>query len=214
MELPNITLDKFKDFFRYYAGTPKQDEALEILYKAMPTSLLEDDTRWIVTYRTPEKEVTPEIPEEVIELICEFEGFRPEVYECPAGIATIGYGSTFYESGVAVRFGDAPISEARAKNLMRGVCNDFWRILEKTIPYWSEMNNYQRGCLLSFGYNVGVDFYNNENFETITYVLSDRDYERMDYALHLYINPGTAAEYGLIRRRDAEYAMWCKECKS
>ncbi len=40
-------------------------------------------------------------------------------YLCPAGVATIGYGNTFYESGVRVTLSDAPVTKARAEELMR-----------------------------------------------------------------------------------------------
>ena len=34
----------------------------------------------------------------------QFEGFRSKPYLCPAGIATIGYGSTYYSDGRKVTY--------------------------------------------------------------------------------------------------------------
>ena len=48
------------------------------------------------------------------ELIKEFEGFRSQAYQCPAGQWTIGYGSTTYEDGTKVKEGDT-INEADAE---------------------------------------------------------------------------------------------------
>ena len=38
-----------------------------------------------------------------------FEGFSSAPYTCPAGVATIGYGNTFYEDGSKVTLQDKPI---------------------------------------------------------------------------------------------------------
>ena len=52
-----------------------------------------------------------------IALIREFEGFfSKEAYKCPAGVWTIGYGSTHYEDGQAVKSGDV-ISQAYAEKI-------------------------------------------------------------------------------------------------
>ena len=206
--VPNIQLDKFRDFFRYYKGTPNQDEALEILWKAMPVSLLEPDTAWILKFREPEPKVESKIPAAAIDLICEFEGFRENVYDDGVGVPTIGFGSTFYENNDRVAWGDPPITRERARSLMLLVCEDFWDYLEKHIPFWSQMTDGQKGCILSFSYNCGKAFYGANGFTTITNVLSSRNYADIDYALHLYVNPGSPVETGLRRRRDAEFALW------
>ena len=53
-----------------------------------------------------------------IELCKRFEGFRSKPYLCPAGIPTIGYGSTIYRSGQKVTLNDAPITEEQAEEMM------------------------------------------------------------------------------------------------
>ena len=40
------------------------------------------------------------------DLIREFEGCKLVAYKCPAGVWTIGYGSTFYADGTPVKEGD------------------------------------------------------------------------------------------------------------
>ena len=47
-----------------------------------------------------------------------FEGYRAAPYLCPAGIPTIGYGSTYYSNGVKVTLKDAPITEPQAHDLL------------------------------------------------------------------------------------------------
>jgi GH24 family phage-related lysozyme (muramidase) len=72
------------------------------------------------------------------------------------------------------------------------------------------MNENQQGALLSFAYNLGVDFYGNPNFNTITKVLRNKEWSKVPGALELYRNPGTKVEAGLLRRRKAEGALWVR----
>ena len=50
---------------------------------------------------------------DAVALICEFEGFRPTVYNDGVGVATIGYGSTFYLDGRSVTWNDGPLLSRR-----------------------------------------------------------------------------------------------------
>ena len=52
--MSRLTLDGFKNFFKYYNSGTKQQEGIEELWKAMPVSLLEEEAGWIVLYRTPD----------------------------------------------------------------------------------------------------------------------------------------------------------------
>lgn len=54
----------------------------------------------------------------VLELVKRFEGFMAHPYLCPAGVPTIGYGSTYYMDGRMVRLGDPPISKETAERLV------------------------------------------------------------------------------------------------
>ena len=82
------------------------------------------------------------------------------MYTCGAGVATIGYGSTFYEDGMPVEYGDSPIDEPTARRMMLNIAKtDFWDVIRVRIPYWNEMTQGQQGALLSFAYNVGAGFY-------------------------------------------------------
>ena len=45
-----------------------------------------------------------------IDLIKKFEGFKAKPYKCPAGVNTIGYGSTFYPDGSKVKLTDPEIT--------------------------------------------------------------------------------------------------------
>ena len=51
-------------------------------------------------------------------IIKKWEGFRSKPYLCPAGVATIGYGSTVYPDGRAVSLRDPSITEAQAVEIL------------------------------------------------------------------------------------------------
>ena len=84
---------------------------------------------------------------------------------------------------------------------------EFLPALQK-IPYWSEMNDYQHGALLSFAYNLGAGFYGGSNFNTITRNLREKNWAAIPKTLEIYRNPGTNVEAGLLRRRRAEGKLW------
>lgn len=53
-----------------------------------------------------------------VALCKQFEGFSSKPYLCPAGIPTIGYGSTYYADGSKVKLTDQAISEPAAADLL------------------------------------------------------------------------------------------------
>jgi len=212
--MAKLTIDEFENFFKYFkgeeGGQPQQSDAVGILYQAMPSSLLDDGCAWIKRYReTPPAPIsTGGIPQAAVDLIKEFEGFRSAPYNDGVGVATIGFGATFYENGTKVSYSDQPITEARGEELLKYHLEYFWNTQEASIPYWSEMSDGQRGCLLSFSYNIGANFYGSSGCNTITGALRDKRWGDVPDALRLYVNPGTSVEAGLRRRREAEIELW------
>jgi len=92
--------------------------------------------------------------------------------------------------------------------LMFDIEKRFLPVLEKSIPYWNEMNDNQRGAILSFAYNLGANFYNSSGFATLSRVLKEKKWNEVPKTLELYRNPGSKVEEGLLRRRRAEGRLW------
>ena len=204
--MPEINLI---DCFTYYKGEPHQKEAIQLLQSAMPDSLLKSKCAWVTKWReTPE--VPPStVPPQCLDIIASFEGFRASPYLCPAGVPTIGYGSTFYPDGQRVELTDAPITEPKAKEMLATICKkDFWDVLKNTIPYWENMSDNQRSALTDFGFNLGAHFFGSPGFATISACLRDKAWDEVPDALLLYRNPGSSFEEGLRRRREAEGELW------
>ena len=145
-----------------------------------------------------------------VELIKEFEGCHLYAYPDPLTgkePITIGWGSTKDFNGQPFRLGKRITQEYADKLLIFDIEQRFLPSLQK-IPYWNEMNDNQRGALLSFAYNLGARFYGSSNFNTITRVLKNKEWDKVSDALYLYRNPGTNVEKGLARRRTAEGKLW------
>lgn len=207
--MTRLTQKGFSNFFEYWKGQPQQSDAVALLYEAMPASLLEEDASWIQKYRETPPKPENDIPQAAIDLIKEFEGFRSAPYNDGMNIPTIGWGNTFYENGVKVQYSDQPITEARGEEILAFHLIYFWGTQESTIPFWNEMSDGQRSCLLSFSYNCGANFFGfTGGFNTISGALKDKRWTDVPAALRLYVNPGTSTEAGLRRRREAEIELW------
>ncbi|MGL6349156.1 MAG: lysozyme [Aeromonas sp.] len=145
------------------------------------------------------------IPKAAIDLIKEFEGCELTAYDDGVGVATIGYGATFYQDGSKVKLGQT-ITQRAADELLVFHLKQFWNRLQTT-PHWSEMTPEQRGCLLSFSFNTGWTF-GAEGFNTLNRTIKNKSWDLVPTSLLLYVNPGTSTEAGLRRRRKAEAALW------
>ena len=145
-----------------------------------------------------------------VELIKEFEGCYLDVYPDPLTRGkpyTVGWGCTRKRDGSEWRLGESITQEEADDLLIEQLEDDYLPQLQK-IPVWDELNANQQGAILSFGYNLGPYFYGGENFQTITRVLKNKQWDRIKDALLLYRNPGSRVEAGLKRRRLAEAKLF------
>lgn len=151
-----------------------------------------------------------ELPEVGIKLIKEFEGCHLQAYPDPhtGGLPiTIGWGSTRKKDGTPFKLDDK-ITQKEADELLLEQCRNQFLPPLKKISHWNEMNDNQRGALLSFAYNLGANFYGSSDFNTITRRLKFKQWDAIPDALYLYRNPGSKVEAGLARRRKAEGDLW------
>lgn len=109
-----------------------------------------------------------------IALIREFEGFFSKAYKCPAGNWTIGYGSTHYEDGQAVKSGDV-ISQAYAEKLLQHDVAVIERQLIRALNADEIIvSQGQFDALVDFAYNLGASKLVNS---TLWKKLKAKDYE-------------------------------------
>ncbi|MFD0765197.1 lysozyme [Mucilaginibacter lutimaris] len=89
-----------------------------------------------------------------IALIKNFEGLRLYAYKDIAGVWTIGYGSTKYADGRAVKKGDKLTNESEAEALLKSTLTIYINAVNKGITVHLSQNQFD--ALVSFIYNVGT----------------------------------------------------------
>ena len=91
-----------------------------------------------------------------ISIIKQFEGCKLKPYLCPAGVPTIGWGSTRYTNGVRVTMKDKAITQQKADEMLLFDLSAF----EKDVTYLTKsvvLNQNQFDALVDFSYNCGSD---------------------------------------------------------
>lgn len=136
-------------------------------------------------------------------IIKPFEGRHLEVYKCPAGIATIGYGSTYYEDGSKVKMTDPPISEDRAEQLLLNTLKGFEvGVMKRTTAH---INQEMFDALVSFCFNLGLG---NYQASTLRMKLNRGEYEDIYEQFLRWNKAGGMVLRGLTRRRKAEGVLF------
>ncbi len=87
-------------------------------------------------------------------VIKNFEGLRLAAYRDTAGVWTIGYGSTRYHDGKAIKPGDKLASEAQADALFRNTLGQYVDAVNQKVKVPLTQNQFD--ALVSFTYNTGT----------------------------------------------------------
>lgn len=132
-----------------------------------------------------------------IDLIKEFEGCVLKAYKCPAGVWTIGYGTT---QGVRPNM---VITQAQAETFLKRDIKPIERLLNGMgINYTQE----QFDALTSWIYNLGAGAFKSSTM--YRYIVAKRkDVEITDQMVR-WVNSGERPLLGLKRRRVAEANMF------
>lgn len=204
------TNTKLRDFFQFFnERNPNHLAAVDML-QAAAVNVMNDDADWVKKYREPLPVPKENYLETATKIVKDFEGFVPNPYLCPAGVWTIGYGTTRYSDGREVSPNDPNISEETAAGYLTDyIQNDIVPVQTRNIPLWNQYNDNQKATVISFAYNLGTYFYGSGGFNSITRDLSSpMNWAKVPQTLMLYVNPGSAFEAGLRRRREAEGQLW------
>ena len=136
-----------------------------------------------------------------VKLIKQFEGFRSIAYKCPAGVWTIGYGSTSID-GVKVKQGDTITEQAALDDVYKRL-NEIDKQITATVRV--PLNSNQLNALLDFVYNLGVG---NFRSSTLLKKLNDSDYRGAADELLRWNKSGGKVLAGLTKRREAERELF------
>lgn len=93
------------------------------------------------------------IDQKGIGLITSFEGFRSAPYLCPAGVPTIGFGTTRYYNGIKVSMSDIPIDREKAIQYLMNDVHTFELAVDALAVDGITQNQFN--ALVSFAYNLG-----------------------------------------------------------
>ena len=141
------------------------------------------------------------------ELCRRFEGFRAKPYLCPAGVWTIGYGSTYYPGGRRVTPDDPPINEPTARlilthELMTTYAPGVLRMCPGLLPLAILNDDWGKFCaIVDFAYNLGVG---RLQTSTLRRKINEQDWEGAKEQLMLWVRGGGKVLKGLVLRRQAE----------
>jgi lysozyme len=132
-----------------------------------------------------------------------FEGLRLRPYLCPAGVATVGYGSTRYLDGRAVQLVDAPITAAHAEVLLADSLRRVY--LPAVLQLCPAVDDPRRlGAVLVFTYNLGAG---NLKASTLRRKVNAGDWGAVPGELRKWVRGGGRVLPGLVTRREAEAAL-------
>lgn len=137
------------------------------------------------------------ISETGLALIRQFEGLRLSAYRCPAGIATIGYGST-----AGVQMGQT-ITTERAEELLREDVRQFEAAVSRLVKV--PLTQGQFDSLASFAFNLGAKSLEQS---TLLRLLNAGDYTGAAAQFDRWVYASGKKLSGLVKRRAAERALF------
>lgn len=144
------------------------------------------------------------VPQAAINIIKRYEGLRLEAYKCPAGVWTVGYGSTQL-NGKPVKQGDK-LTLQQAEELLKKEADNF-RI--RIAPFIKvSVNENQLSALISLAFNIGVTAFKNS---TLLRKLNGKDYFGAADQFLVWTKANGRELLGLKRRREEERALFLKK---
>lgn len=146
------------------------------------------------------QDLTPKINDEGLALIKNAEGLRLKAYRCPAGVWTIGYGST----GPHVKAGTV-ITRETAEEMLRADVEGFEQVVASAVS--APLSSNQFSALVSFAYNVGSRKFRDS---TLLWKLNRKDYAGAAEEFKKWVRGGGKVLPGLVKRRQAERALFLK----
>jgi lysozyme len=134
----------------------------------------------------------------------QFEGYKGKPYLCPAGVPTIGYGSTYYADGRKVALTDVPMSEPDAAALLLQELHHTY--LPGVLRQCPILLTDERKCnaIVDFVYNLGLG---RLQTSTLKRKINVSDWDAAQEQLMLWTKGGGRVLPGLVKRRTAESAL-------
>lgn len=134
---------------------------------------------------------------ECIDLVKGFEGFKAEAYKCPAGVWTVGYGTT-----ENVYPGDV-VNEQEAEQLLLEDLVDAAKAIDELVDI--EITQRQYDALTSFVYNVGREAFRQS---TMLKLINGGNMKAAALQFQRWTKANGKVLAGLVKRRAKEKALF------
>lgn len=160
-----------------------------------------DQARAIVRFRTNQPLANAA---RLAAVLCRrFEGAYLRPYTCVAGVATIGYGATFYPTGVAVKLTDDPITLQQAESILD------WMLRKHFMPQVIALcpgikTPEQLAAITDFAFNLGVG---RLKASTLRKRVNEGNWDAVPDELRKWTRGGGRVLRGLVARREAEILL-------
>lgn len=142
------------------------------------------------------------ISEKGLALIKEFEGLYLEAYKCPAGVWTIGFGTTEPINGQPIQAG-MKITKEMAETLLLNNLKTYEAGVNNAVKV--KLNQNQYDALVSFAYNCGVGAL--QKSDLLKY-LNQGEYGKASDEFPRWNKANGKVLNGLVRRRKAEQELF------
>ena len=147
-----------------------------------------------------------------LELLEQWEGFKPNVYKDSAGLPTIGVGHLLTKSelssgkivinGTSVPYSGG-LTNQQVLNLLSQDVNPAGQAVNNNVKV--TLNQNQFDALVSFTFNVGSGSFNSS---TLLKVLNQGEYDQVPDQLRRWNKAGGKVVQGLVNRRENEIKLW------
>jgi lysozyme len=143
------------------------------------------------------------INQATIDMVKEFEGFKAEAYKCPAGVWTIGYGTTAAADVGIMPSKGMTISKSYAEKYLHAALAKFADQIAPSIT--PPINENEFGAFVSLAYNIGPGSFKKSS---ALRSFNAGDKEGAAKAILLWNKAGGKVLNGLTRRREAERKLF------
>lgn len=140
------------------------------------------------------------INESGLKLVKHFEGFSPEIYICPAGFKTIGYGHKILTHESFDR-----ITNSEAENLLRSDLLQAEKAVTRHIT--AELSDNQFSALVSFTFNLGAAALQRSS---LRHKLNYGLYQESANEFLKWVHCSGRKTIGLVRRRIEEQKLFLR----
>ena len=197
---------QLRDAAKHFKMLPHQLAAWDWLQEQLSVDVLAQFAELYRADPLPKQTLPPAWLAPSLRIIKKWEGCRLEAYHCPAGVPTIGYGSTRLIDG-PVRMGDKITQQMADEMLQNEVEHLFAPGVFTLLPMTKKWRPEQQAAIMSFAYNVGLGALEKSTLRKR--LLAGEDANKVVIEeLPRWNKAGSKVLEGLVNRRKDEVALF------